>query len=162
MKRPADLAPLHLREFLKHHGVEVEFVAPGVPMPTVASAAAAIGVPEALILKTLLFAGDEGVFVVAIANGAHRVDKRLLANATGIVRPRAAHPDEVARVTGYEAGGVSPLALPPGLPVVIDEQTAALPYAFGGGGVEELLLRVKPSDIIRLQNARVATIVDRQ
>lgn len=161
MNHPAELAPPHLRDFLERHGVEAEFVAPGVPMPTVASAAAAINVPEGLILKTLLFAGDEGAFVVAIANGTHRVNKKLLADATGITRPRAAHPDEVARVTGYEAGGVSPLALPPDVPVVVDELTAALPYAFGGGGREELLLRVRPSDIVRLQNALVASIVER-
>jgi Cys-tRNA(Pro)/Cys-tRNA(Cys) deacylase len=161
MTNPADLAPAHLRQFLERHAVEAEFVAPGVPMPTVARAAAAINVPEAFILKTLLFAGEDGKFVVAIANGTLRVSKQLLAAASGIPRPRAAHPDEVVRITGYEAGGVSPLALPTGLTVIIDEQTAALPYAFGGGGVEELLLRVRPSDIILLQGASVANIVDR-
>ena len=156
---PANLAPPHLVAFLRRHGVDAEFVAPGVPMPTVATAAAAIGVPEEQILKTLLFAADDR-FVVAIANGSGRVNRALLARATGLVKPRAANPDIVAQVTGYPAGGVSPLGLPDELPVIVDVGVARVPTAYGGGGREDLLLRLATADVIRLNNALVRRIVE--
>ena len=72
---PAELAPPHLRAFLKDHEIDAVFFAPGVPMPTVKLAAQAIGVPEDHILKTLVFVDETGEFVVAIANGTRRIDR---------------------------------------------------------------------------------------
>jgi Cys-tRNA(Pro) deacylase len=149
-----------LRDFLDAHRVDVEFIAPGVPMPTVPAAAAAIGVTEPEILKTLLFADDSGKHVVVIANGTRRVSRGLLAGAAGMIKPRAANPDVVASVTGYPAGGVAPIGLPVDLPVIVDEGVATLAVAYGGGGREDLLIRVRPADIIRLNGALVARVVE--
>ncbi|MBE3123876.1 MAG: YbaK/EbsC family protein [Planctomycetes bacterium] len=151
--------PDRLLHFLYEHNVEFEFVAPGVPMPTVLAAAAALGVSTDLILKTLLFVGDDG-YVVAIANGTHRIDRSRLADAVGMRKPRPAKPDDVIAVTGYPAGGVAPLGLPPSVPVIVDAGTAALTFAYGGGGQEHLLLRVNVSDVIRCNNALVADITE--
>jgi Cys-tRNA(Pro) deacylase len=159
MSEPASLAPPHLVAFLKRHGVDAEFVAPGVPMPTVLTAAAALGVPEEQILKTLLFASGSQ-YVVAIANGPARIDRSLLAEASGLAKPRPANPDAVDAVTGYPAGGVSPLGLPESLPVIVDVGVARLPVAYGGGGREDLLLRLATADVIRLNNALVRRIVE--
>lgn len=129
-------------------------------MPTVSAAAQAIGVPEEQILKTLLFLGDSGDYVVAIANGTRRVDRQLLAHASGLIKPRAAKPHDVMKIIGYPAGGVAPLALTTGIPVIVDLAVTALPVAFGGGGNDHLLLRVVPADVVRLNNALVASIVE--
>ena len=129
-------------------------------MPTVAAAAAAIGVREEQILKTVLFAAEDGAYIVAIANGTQRINRERLAQATQKVRPRVASPATVLAVTGYPAGGVAPLGLPAGLPVIVDERVAALSLAFAGGGTEDLLLRLNPADIIEHSNAKVAVIVD--
>lgn len=156
-----ELAPPHLRAFLQKHRIEAGFIAPGVPMPTVQLAAQAIGVPEDQILKTLLFAGDDGDFVVVIANGTRRIDRRRLADAAAMRNPRPAKPDDVIAVTGYPAGGVAPLGLPTSVRVIVDEATAGLSFAYGGGGREHLLLRVKVSDVIRCNNPRVAAVTER-
>jgi Cys-tRNA(Pro) deacylase len=156
---PTDEAPSHLVAFLAEHAIEAEFLSPGVPMPTVAAAAEAIGVPEAQILKTLLFVGDNRDYVVAIASGARRVDRKLLAAASGVVKPRAAKPESVIEIIGYPAGGMAPLALPTSVPVIVDAAVMALPVAFGGGGREHLLLRIQPADIVRLNRALVAPII---
>jgi Cys-tRNA(Pro) deacylase len=152
-------APEHLLAFLERHPIAIEFLVPGVPMPTVASAAAAIGVPEEAILKTLLFTDDTGHHVVAIASGTRRIDPARLAAASGLARPRAASPDAVEAITGYPAGGVAPIGLATGVPVIVDAAVAALPIAFAGGGREHLLLRITPADIVRLNGAIVAAIV---
>jgi Cys-tRNA(Pro) deacylase len=156
-----ELAPRRLRAFLEKHGIEARFVAPGVPMPTVQLAAQAIGVPEEQILKTLLFADDGDDFVVVIANGTRRIDRGQLADAATMRNPRPAKPEDVMAVTGYPAGGVAPLGLPTSVRVIVDEATAALSFACGGGGQEHLLLRVKISDIIRCNNALVAAVTER-
>ncbi len=153
--------PPHLLEFLTRHGLDFELVAPGVPMPTVSLAAQAIGVPEDHILKTLVFVGDAGEFVVAIANGTRRVDSTRLAAVAALRNPRPANPADVLAVTGYPAGGVAPLGLPASVRVIVDAATAALDVAHGGGGQEHLLLRVQVADIIRCNNALVADITER-
>ena len=152
-------APTQLLAFLTEHRIDAEFVAPGVPMPTVLAAAVAMGAPPERILKTLLFTGDEGAYVIAIANGTSRIDRARLAKVANLTRPRAANPEAVFVVTGYPAGGVAPLGLPQALPVIVDERAAALPFAFAGGGSEDLLLRLNPDDIIRHNNAKIARII---
>jgi Cys-tRNA(Pro) deacylase len=158
---PAELAPPHLRKYLKQQWVDATFVAPGVPMPTVPLAAQAIGVAEDDILKTLLFVGGTGEFVIAIANGTRRVDRDRLAHFAGVRKLRPANPADVMSVTGYPAGGVAPLGLPGSIPVIVDAATAALTIAYGGGGNEHLLLRVQVSDVIRCNSAVVAEIAER-
>jgi len=151
--------PDQLLQFLSEHNLDFEFVAPGVPMPTVLAAAAALDVSAELILKTLLFVGDDR-YVVAIANGTHRIDRNRLAEVCAIRKPRPANPGDVIAVTGYPAGGVAPLGLPASIPVVVDAATAALSVAYGGGGQEHLLLRVNVSDVIRCNDAMVAGITE--
>ena len=161
MNHIPDDVPEHLLDFLRDNCLEIDFVAPGVPMPSGALAAQAIRVPEDQILKTLLFAGDAGDYVVVIANGTRRIDRSRLAHAAAIRKPRPANPDDVIAVTGYPAGGVAPLGLPASVQVVVDAATAALDFAYGGGGQEHLLLRVQISDVICCNNALVADIVER-
>ncbi len=156
----SESAPSHLLAFLAEHMVQAAFIDPGVPMPTVTAAAEAIGVHESAILKTLLFVGNDGQYVVAIASGTRRIDKARLSEATGIERPRPAQPEAVLAITGYPAGGVAPLGLATGIPVVVDQTVAELSEAFGGGGVDHLLLRLDPADIVRLNNAKVANIIE--
>ena len=153
-----DTAPLRLIEFLERHSLDAEFIVPGVPMPTVSLAAAAIGVSEAEILKTLVFKAEDGSFVVAIASGNDRLDRNRLAEAAGVRRLRQATPDDVMMVTGYPAGGVSPLGLPAHLTVIVDRTTAMLEHGYGGGGDESLLLRVRMADVIRCNSAIVADV----
>jgi len=153
--------PEHLLQFLNEHNLDFEFMAPGEPMPTVLTAAAAVGVSPDLILKTLLFAGDDGAYVVVIANGTRRIDRSRLAAAAAMREPHPAKPTEVLAVTGYPAGGVAPLGLPASIPVIVDAATAALTFAYGGGGHEDLLLRVDVSDVIRCNDALVADIAER-
>jgi prolyl-tRNA editing enzyme YbaK/EbsC (Cys-tRNA(Pro) deacylase) len=98
---------------------------------------------------------------VAIANGTNRIDRNLLANAALNRKLRPATPGDVLSLTGYPAGGVAPVGLPASVPVIVDATTAALDIAYGGGGDEHLLLRIRISDVIRCNNAIVASITER-
>ena len=155
-----NLTPASLIAYLRAQGVEGELVAPGVPMPTVPLAAAAVGVPPAQILKSLLFADRAGRLVLAIAGGTGRIARDRLAAAAGLDRPRLADAATVLAATGYPAGGVPPIGHRARLAVIMDRRAAALDVAYGGGGAEEVLLRIRPADILRLTGGIVADIAD--
>jgi Cys-tRNA(Pro) deacylase len=144
--------------YLRELGVDAELLAPGVPTPTVPLAAAAIGVKEDQIIKSLLFRDSRGDLVLAIASGTARIDRGLLAAATGLDRPRLADPATVLAATGYPTGGVAPVGHATPVRVVVDRRAAALEVVYGGGGTEHVLLRISPRDIIRLTNAEIVDI----
>lgn len=144
--------------FLRKQAIAAELIEPGVPMPTVPLAAAAIGVEEAQIIKSLLFRDVTGGCVLAIASGTARIDRQLLSNASGLVKLRLADPETVRAVTGFPAGGVSPVGHATAVPVVIDRRATELETVYGGGGTEDVLLQIRTSDIIRITNATIADI----
>ena len=147
-----------LARYLRVNGVDAEIVAPGVPMPTVPLAAAAIGVRPEQILKSLLFMDRHGVCVLAIACGTGKVRPAKLAAAAALDRPRLADAETVLRVTGYPAGGVAPVGHATSVRVLLDRRAAALEVAYGGGGAEDLLLRIRPADIVRLTSAEIVDL----
>jgi Cys-tRNA(Pro)/Cys-tRNA(Cys) deacylase len=155
----AALPPLDLADFIRARGLDAEIVSPGVPMPTVDAAAAALGVPPGRIFKSILFAARDGRCAMAIACGNARVDAGRLADCTGLGRLRLASPEVALRVTGYPAGGTPPIGHRGSFPVVVDTRVAAQEWGWAGGGRRELMVRIRPADIVSLTGARVADLV---
>jgi Cys-tRNA(Pro) deacylase len=152
-------APLDLAEWMRDSGLDFALAEPGVPMPTVEAAAAAMGCPADRIFKSILFQAKDGRCVMAIACGRWRVDGPRLAEVAGTRRLRLAPPDVVLAVTGYPAGGTPPIGHRERFTVVVDERVAAQEWGWAGGGREELLVRITPGDILRLTGATIADVV---
>jgi prolyl-tRNA editing enzyme YbaK/EbsC (Cys-tRNA(Pro) deacylase) len=148
-----------LDDFLRSTGVEFELLTPGKPMPTVTLAAAAIGVDEAQILKSLLFQGQDGNVVLVIASGGFPVDPAAVAEASGLLQPRLAKPPKVLELTGFPAGGVPPVGHATPIRTLIDHRVMLLDIAFAGGGSEDVLLRIRPTDILQLTGGEVVSVV---
>jgi prolyl-tRNA editing enzyme YbaK/EbsC (Cys-tRNA(Pro) deacylase) len=148
-----------LRAYLAATDVMAEIVAPRVPMPTVPLAAAAIGVREEQIIKSVLFRTKPGEVALAIASGTARIDRGLLSQITGLPGLKLADPETVRERTGYPAGGVAPIGHATHFPVVIDRRVMALDEVYGGAGSDETLLRIAPVEIERLTGAVVADII---
>jgi prolyl-tRNA editing enzyme YbaK/EbsC (Cys-tRNA(Pro) deacylase) len=148
-----------LRAFLAEHGVIARIIAPGMPMPTVPLAAAAIGVEERQIIKSVLFAGKSGAVVLGIACGSGRIDRNALATASGLGKLKLAAPEIVLERTGFPAGGVSPIGHATVIPVVIDRAVFTHDLVYGGAGSETTLLEIAPQRIVELTGAVVADIV---
>jgi prolyl-tRNA editing enzyme YbaK/EbsC (Cys-tRNA(Pro) deacylase) len=87
---------------------------------TVAEAAAAIGVAEGQIVKSMVFATASGRTLLVLTCGVNRVDEGKVSALVGepIARPDA---DHVRRVTGFAIGGVPPLGHLTPLPTLLDE-----------------------------------------
>ena len=150
---------LDLADFMLKQDLQAEVVAPGVHMPTVDAAAAAVGAAPEKIFKSILFQAKDGQCVMVVACGNGRIDLHRVQALTGLTGLRLAKPDVVLAKTGYPAGGTPPVGHREKLPVIVDAAVAAQEWGYAGGGQPELLIKIKSSDIIRLTGAAVHDVV---
>jgi prolyl-tRNA editing enzyme YbaK/EbsC (Cys-tRNA(Pro) deacylase) len=73
----------------------------------------------------------------------------------GVSRVSFASGDETKAVTGMLIGGVTIFALPPDLPIYVDERVMAPPWIIVGGGGRSTKLKLAPDALRRLPNVKV-------
>ncbi len=145
--------------FIAAHGLDAEIIATPDGAPTVELAAAALGVDVDQIIKTLVFVDSRDRLVIAIARGTGRVDRVRLADYAGCGKLKLAPAALVLESTGYPPGGVAPVDLPSEAIVIVDEQVLAQPVVYGGSGTDLHMMRIRSEDIVRLNNAAIADIL---
>jgi Cys-tRNA(Pro) deacylase len=145
--------------FIASHGLDAEIVPTPEGVPTVERAAAALGVEVDQIVKTVVFVAPDGALTIAIACGTNRVDRQKLAAVAGRYSLKLAPPNLVLAATGYPAGGVAPVDLPVGVPVIVDEHVSRRDIVYAGAGTDEHMVRIHTADLIHLNKAVVASIV---
>ncbi len=151
---------IRLREFLAVSGSDAEIVKPPADAATVSAAARALGVHEAQIVKSLLFQSRSGEIVLAVVKGGYRVDRRRLADVAGLGHLKLASPEAVLEISGFAVGGMPPVGHITPLTVFVDDAVLLETIVFGGGGRSDLLLRIRPLEIVRLAHASVANVAD--
>jgi prolyl-tRNA editing enzyme YbaK/EbsC (Cys-tRNA(Pro) deacylase) len=84
------------------------------------------------------------------------------ADVNGVVRRRLdarrasfAPMDLAVSETGMEYGGITPVGLPAGWPILVDAAVAATPYVVIGSGLRRSKLVVAGADLARLPDAEV-------
>lgn len=120
-------------------------------------AAQALGVPPDRVFKTLL-AEVDGALVVGIVPVAAQLDLKALAAAVGGKRAKMAEIAAAERVTGYVAGGISPLGQRKRLRTVLDASAESLTTMFCSAGRRGLEVELSPADLARLLDATLAPI----
>jgi prolyl-tRNA editing enzyme YbaK/EbsC (Cys-tRNA(Pro) deacylase) len=151
-----------LPAYLASLGVEATLVRTDREIPTVDLAAAALGVPPAAIVKSIVFAHKlhSTRVCLAIVPGDARVSRLKVADALGLRQLKLASPETVLQATGYRAGGVPPVCHLQPIPVALDRRVFEHRVVFGGGGDEWHMLRITPDDIQRLTSAVVADLIE--
>ncbi len=149
-----------LERLILDGSIAAEMIEPGVPTPTVPEAAIALGVDQRQIIKSLLFASKRGEVVLAVLSGAARVSRQRLREASGLSGLDLAAPAIVLEQTGYPAGGTPPVGHLKRLNVIVDTDVMDYSVVFGGGGRVDSLLRITPQEIVRVTQAKVATIAE--
>ena len=150
---------MSLKNFLTGAGLDAELISLGQETTTAKMAAEALGVPIDVVIKTILFQAKNGALVLVVAPGTGRIDTKKLAQVTGIDGWRLAKPEVVLDATGYPAGGTPPIGLKQKIRMTVDTRAAALAEAYAGGGSHDMMLRIKPSDIIRINDAEVHDVL---
>jgi prolyl-tRNA editing enzyme YbaK/EbsC (Cys-tRNA(Pro) deacylase) len=143
-----------LRAFIKRHHLTADLIALPVPTPTVETAAAALGVDESQIVKSLLFwVGAEPVIV--IARGQTPVARRLLAAYFGVGRKKIKlmSAEEVIQITGFPVGGVPPFGHLQQIKTLMDRGIFLENEVFAGGGAEDVLMKTSPEEIHQVTSA---------
>ncbi len=89
-----------------------------------------------------------------------KASDRLDVNTTvrklmGVRRLSFASREQTVTLTGMEIGGVTPLALPNGLPIYVDEKILELDYVILGSGVRSSKIKVAPEILRQVQNAYI-------
>jgi len=121
-------------------------------------AASALDVDPSRVLKTLVFAADDGSFLLTVIGGDGRVSEKRLARASGHRRVTAAAPRDAERLTGYEVGGISPLAGKRPLPVFLDRAAVGHDRVIVSAGARGTMIELAPRDLASLTGARLADL----
>jgi Cys-tRNA(Pro)/Cys-tRNA(Cys) deacylase len=112
-------------------------------------AAEALGLDPRRVFKTLVVSvGDD--LAVAIVPAADQLDLRGVGK-----RAAMADPGRAERVTGYVAGGISPLGQRKRLPTFVDETALEHDTVFVSAGRRGLEIELAPGDLVALTGATV-------
>jgi Cys-tRNA(Pro)/Cys-tRNA(Cys) deacylase len=114
--------------------------------------AAALNQPAARLFKTLV-ASVDGRLEVFVVPADRQLDLRA-AGKRVVLADRAA----AERATGYVIGGISPLGQRKRLPATIDASALDWETVLVSAGRRGLQIELPPADLVRLTDARVATI----
>lgn len=150
---PAVRALLAARIAFTEHPYEHDEGAPSFGL----EAAQALGRDPRQVFKTLLVAsaGDLAVGIVPVAT---TLDLKAMAAALGVKKVAMAPVADAERVTGYVAGGISPLGQRRSLPTVLDTSAANWSTILVSGGRRGLDIELSPDDLARLTGASRADI----
>lgn len=124
---------------------------------TAADAAEAIGCDVAQIASSLVFLVDDEP-VLVVASGASHVSENRLADSLGGESVTLANPDTVEMVTGYQVGGVPPLAHEETLPTVIDETLLDHETVWAAAGTSQTVFPVDPDRLVALTGGTVESV----
>jgi Cys-tRNA(Pro)/Cys-tRNA(Cys) deacylase len=119
-------------------------------------AAELLGVDPARVFKTLV-AEVDGSHVVALVPVAAELDLKALGK-----RAVMAKPADAERITGYVAGGISPLGQRRRLPTVVDESALAFDTIHVSAGRRGLEIELAPADLLALTGGEARPIAARR
>ncbi|HMJ03612.1 MAG TPA: aminoacyl-tRNA deacylase [Conexibacter sp.] len=112
-------------------------------------AAEALGIEPKRVFKTLVVLVGDALHVCVVPSES-TLDLRALGK-----RAQLAPTERAERVTGYVAGGISPLGQRRALPTLVDDSALAHETVFCSGGRRGLELELAPRALVRLTSAQV-------
>ncbi|WP_157244579.1 YbaK/EbsC family protein [Nonomuraea typhae] len=130
-KLPSNAA--HVADVLRGLGATGEIVILPEKAPTAATAAAQLGCEVGAIANSLIFDAD-GVPLLVLTSGAHRVDTELIARTAGVRKVRRATPEFVREATGQPIGGVAPVGHPAPVRTLVDTWLDKHEVVWAAGG----------------------------
>jgi prolyl-tRNA editing enzyme YbaK/EbsC (Cys-tRNA(Pro) deacylase) len=119
---------------------------------TAQQAADGLGCEVGAIANSLIFDAD-GVPVLILTSGAHRVDTAKVAERIGVARLRRASPEFVRLHTGQVIGGVAPVGHPEPVATYLDRALAAFPVVWAAGGHAHAVFDTTYDELLRMTGA---------
>ena len=123
---------------------------PWEPKGGTAASAAALGVDEHHVIKTLIFEDDRKQPLCILMHGDREVSTKNLARAIGVRSVGPCTPEVADRHSGYLVGGTSPFGLKRPMPIYMQNSIALLPRIYINGGARGFLVAIDPRDAVRV------------
>ena len=149
MKRPSH-SETPATQFLRAKGVAFsEHFYEYVERGGTAVSAAALGVPEHAVVKTLVMEDESGAPLIVLMHGDREVSTKNLARQAGRKRIEPCRPEVAQRHTGYQVGGTSPFGTRKAMPVYMERSITEVERIYINGGRRGFLLGLAPGEIVR-------------
>lgn len=126
---------------------------------SLAEAAAARGVPERAVVKTLVVRKGEGDYLFVLVPGDRQISWPKLRALLGVSRMSLPDAEDALRVTGYPRGSITPFGSTHPWPVVADAVLVGQEITLGGG-VSGTAVKLRADDAIRALGATVADVTE--
>ncbi len=123
---------------------------PWEPRGGTAASAAALGVDEHAVVKTLIFEDDRKQPLCILMHGDREVSTKNLARAIGVKTVAPSTPEVADRHSGYQVGGTSPFGLRRQMPIYMQQTIAELPRIYINGGARGFLVGMDPRELVRV------------
>ena len=147
--------------FLKQH--KVKFIPHPYPYEEkggTRASARALNIDEFSIIKTLIMEDDQQRPFIMLMHGSCNVSEKHLARQLKVKKVSPCSVEKAERITGYQAGGISPFGTRQTLPVYLEASIKNLETIWINGGKRGLLVELKPADLTRtLQPAEVSVAI---
>jgi prolyl-tRNA editing enzyme YbaK/EbsC (Cys-tRNA(Pro) deacylase) len=151
-----------VRIALEVTGVDFELLACDPAFADTAAFCERYGIDPGDSANAIVVAGKPGPsseprrYVCCVVLATNRLDVNgAVRRRLGVKRASFASADETQDLTGMAIGGVTPLALPAGLPVWVDARVMGRDRVVLGGGSRSLKVRVTPEVFRRLPSAEI-------
>ncbi len=118
------------------------------------------GVPLAHAANTIIVASkkEPRQYAACVVKATTRLDvNHAVRRLMGASKLSFASAEETRAVTGMLIGGVTVFALPPGMPVYVDDKLMAMEWIILGSGSRSSKIRTSPDVLARLPNAQIVS-----
>jgi Cys-tRNA(Pro)/Cys-tRNA(Cys) deacylase len=141
---------------------KIEFVAHELPPEKLGAMITAeiLDVDPARVFKTIVATRTRpGKPILAVVPGDRELNLKLAAKAAGEKKIKLASHAQAEELTGFQTGGISPLALiNRGFQVLIDQTALEQDTIFISGGQRGLSIELNPVDLISLIKVKTAPL----
>jgi prolyl-tRNA editing enzyme YbaK/EbsC (Cys-tRNA(Pro) deacylase) len=118
------------------------------------------GVPLENSANTIIVASkkEPKQYAACVVKATRRLDvNHAVRRLMGVARLSFASAEETEALTGMMLGGVTVFALPPGMPIYVDDGLMAMEWIILGGGSRASKIRVAPEVLRRLPHAQIVS-----
>jgi Cys-tRNA(Pro) deacylase len=119
-------------------------------------AAAALGIGELEVFKTLVFVAGSRPFLVLV-DARYRVQLRELSKTVGESDIAECSPRDAERYTGYKVGAISPFGSRRPMPICLDSAALCLDRIYVSGGSHGFMISLSVADLLIVLDPRIGS-----
>jgi prolyl-tRNA editing enzyme YbaK/EbsC (Cys-tRNA(Pro) deacylase) len=154
---PQNIQPTNQAEILKNYlesnnSTARQFVF-SEPVHSVEQACTLLESTPDKFIKTVCFESKDGVFVSVVVLGSNKVDITPIQAQLNCEKLKPATKESILAITGYEVGGIPPVGFESRF--FVDSAVMSKDEVFAGGGDSYTLLKITPTELIRLNSGVV-------